>query len=98
MRIGLTGGIGAGKSTVSACFAKRGAKIISSDQIAKALLDQPKIQSQLIEIFGPAVINAGKIDRKYLGERVFLDPALRLKLEALIHPLVRSQVQAEFAA
>lgn len=97
MRIGLTGGIGAGKSTVSAFFAKQGAKIISSDEIAKQLLDRPEIQSQLIAIFGPTVINQGKTDRKFLGEQVFLEPDLRLKLEAIIHPLVRRQVIDEFS-
>ncbi len=96
MRIGLTGGIGAGKSTVSAFFAKNGAKIISSDTIAQELLDRPDIQTQLIEIFGSEVVKEGKVDRKYLSEEVFLEPDLRLKLEAIIHPEVRKRVIEEF--
>lgn len=96
MRIGLTGGIGAGKSTVSALFADLGAKIISSDQIVQHLLDQPEIQAELIEVFTSEVIKDGKTDRKFLSEQVFLDPTLRLKLEAIIHPKVRERVQAEF--
>lgn len=93
MRVGLTGGIGAGKSTVSAFFAQLGAKIISSDMIAQQLLDRNDIQEQLIKIFGESVVKSGITDRKYLSEQVFLDPALRLKLEALIHPLVRKEVE-----
>lgn len=96
MRIGLTGGIGAGKSTVSAFFAKNGAKIISSDTIAQELLDRPDIQAQLLEIFGSQVVKEGKVDRKYLSEEVFLEPDLRLKLEAVIHPEVRKRVIEEF--
>lgn len=96
MRIGLTGGIGAGKSTVSAFFAKNGAKIISSDTIAQELLDRPDIQAQLLEIFGSEVVKESKVDRKYLSEEVFLEPLLRLKLEAIIHPEVRKRVIEEF--
>lgn len=96
MRIGLTGGIGAGKSTVSAFFAKNGAKIISSDTIVQELLDRHDIQTQLIEIFGSEVVKEGKVDRKYLSEEVFLEPDLRLKLEAIIHPEVRKRVIEEF--
>ncbi len=97
MRVGLTGGIGAGKSTVSAFFAQLGAKIISSDKIAQQLLDRSDIQEQLIKIFGEAVVKSEITDRKYLSEQVFLDPALRLKLEALIHPEVRKEVEAAFS-
>lgn len=96
MRIGLTGGIGAGKSTVSAFFAKNGAKIISSDTIAQELLDRTNIQAQLLEIFGSQVVKEGKVNRKYLSEEVFLEPDLRLKLEAVIHPEVRKRVIEEF--
>ncbi len=97
MRVGLTGGIGAGKSTVSAFFTELGAKVISSDLIAQRLLDQKEIQAELEIIFGKEVIKDGITDRKFLAEQVFLDPALRLKLEALIHPLVRKEVEAAFA-
>jgi dephospho-CoA kinase len=97
LRVGLTGGIGAGKSTVSAFFAELGAKVISSDSIAQRLLDEKEIQAELEKIFGSAVIKDGITDRKYLAEQVFLDPALRLKLEALIHPQVRKEVEAAFA-
>lgn len=97
MRVGLTGGIGAGKSTVSAFFAQLGAKIISSDKIAQQLLDRSDIQEQLIKIFGEAVVKSEITDRKYLSEQVFLDPTLRLKLEALIHPEVRKEVESAFS-
>jgi len=98
LRIGLTGGIGAGKSTVSAFFAKRGAKIISSDAIAQELLDRPDLQAEIGQIFGEQSIENGKTNRKYLSEQVFLEPDLRLKLESLIHPEVRLRVNQEFEA
>ncbi len=97
MRVGLTGGIGAGKSTVSALFSKLGAVVISSDAIAQEVLDRPSVQSQLIEIFTPEVVKDSKTDRKFLAEHVFLDPNLRVKLESLVHPLVRVEVENRFS-
>lgn len=97
MRVGLTGGIGAGKSTVSALFSKLGAVVISSDAIAQEVLDRPSVQSELIEIFTPEVVKDSKTDRKFLAEHVFLDPNLRVKLESLIHPLVRVEVEKRFS-
>ena len=97
MRVGLTGGIGAGKSTVSALFSKLGAVVISSDAIAQEVLDRPSVQSELIEIFSPEVVKDSKTDRKFLAEHVFLDPNLRVKLESLIHPLVRVEVEKRFS-
>jgi dephospho-CoA kinase len=97
LRVGLTGGIGAGKSTVSALFSQLGAIIISSDKIAQEILDRPDIQDQLKTMFSPDVVKAGKTDRKYLAEHVFLNPDLRLKLEGLIHPEVRKEVESQFA-
>ncbi len=97
MRVGLTGGIGAGKSTVSALFSKLGAVVISSDAIVQEVLDRPSVQSQLIEIFTPEVVKDSKTDRKFLAEHVFLDPNLRVKLESLIHPLVRVEVEKRFS-
>lgn len=97
MRVGLTGGIGAGKSTVSALFSKLGAVVISSDVIAQEVLDRPSVQSELIEIFTPEVVKDSKTDRKFLAEHVFLDPNLRVKLESLIHPLVRVEVEKRFS-
>lgn len=97
MRVGLTGGIGAGKSTVSALFSKLGAVVISSDVIAQEVLDRPSVQSELIEIFTPEVVKDSKTDRKFLAEHVFLDPNLRVKLENLIHPLVRVEVEKRFS-
>jgi dephospho-CoA kinase len=97
LRVGLTGGIGAGKSTVSALFSKLGAVVISSDAIAQEVLDRPSVQSELIEIFTPEVVKDSKTDRKFLAEHVFLDPNLRVKLESLIHPLVRVEVEKNFS-
>lgn len=97
MRVGLTGGIGAGKSTVSALFSKLGAVVISSDVIAQEVLDRPSVQSELIEIFTPEVVKDSKTDRKFLAEHVFLDPNLRVKLESLVHPLVRVEVENRFS-
>ena len=89
-RIGLTGGIGSGKSTVAALFAELGAAVIDADAISRSLTAAggraiPAIREQ----FGDAMVAAdGAMDRQAMRERVFRDPGARARLEAIIHPLV----------
>ena len=72
--IGILGGIGSGKSTVAAEFAKLGCKVIDADKIAHELLDEPTVKEKIIGIFGRAILDsAGKIDREKLAEVVFDD-------------------------
>src|SRR4051794_13606035 len=93
LRIGLTGGIGSGKSTVSALLARRGAVIIDSDRIAREVIEPgtPGLAA-VVEAFGPQVLTAdGALDRPALAAVVFADPAARRTLDGIVHPLVRAR-------
>jgi len=96
LRIGLTGGIASGKSTVAALFAALGVPIIDTDLIARAVVapDTPLL-AKLIERFGPRMLNGdGSLDRRALRAEVFADDAARRDLEALLHPAIRDRVEA----
>ncbi|ABD11001.1 dephospho-CoA kinase [Frankia sp. CcI156] len=91
--VGLTGGIGSGKSAVSACLAARGALLIDADQVARDVVapGTPGLAAVLAE-FGTELANAdGGLDREALGRIVFADPAARGRLEAIVHPLIREE-------
>lgn len=93
--IGLTGGIGSGKSTVAKMFAELGVPVIDMDDIARELVTpgQPALQ-KIIETFGPEVLDdSGQLDRRALRQRIFDDPAQRKQLEAILHPLIRTEVR-----
>jgi dephospho-CoA kinase len=90
LRLGLTGGIGSGKSTVADMFALLGAVVIDADAISRATTAPggPAIQP-IAEAFGAEFIAAdGALDRARMRQASFSDPAARAKLEAIIHPLV----------
>jgi len=92
--VGLTGGIGAGKSTVAQFFAELGALVIDADQLARMAIERGSDGfADVMLRFGDEVIANGDIDRKKLAEIVFSDPQARKDLEAIIHP----RVQALFA-
>lgn len=100
MRIGLTGGIGSGKSTVSGRLAELGAVVIDADRIARAVVEPgtPGLAAVRDE-FGDAVIAAdGRLDRPALGAVVFADADRRRALEAITHPLIAAETQRRFAA
>jgi len=87
--IGILGGIGSGKSTVAAEFAKLGCKVIDADKIAHELLDEPAVKAKIVGLFGRAILDsAGKIDREKLAEVVFADADKLSSLNRIIHPLV----------
>ena len=94
LKIGLTGGIGSGKSTVSNRFAEHGTPIIDADEIAHTLLESsPATTAELIDTFGDRVAQSdGKVDRTYLRELVFADTTKRRSLEAILHPKIRNQM------
>ncbi|HYO32317.1 MAG TPA: dephospho-CoA kinase [Nocardioidaceae bacterium] len=101
MRVGLTGGIGSGKSTVGRLLAERGAVVIDSDRLARDVVapGTPGLSS-VVQRFGSEVITlTGELDRRAMAERVFGDAAARADLEAIIHPLVRARAaELEVAA
>ncbi|HEX2699298.1 MAG TPA: dephospho-CoA kinase [Acidimicrobiales bacterium] len=98
--VGLTGGIGSGKSTVAAALAERGAVIVDSDQLARESMAQGGgAYAAVLARFGPEVAGPdGAIDRSRLAALVFADPAARAELEAIVHPVVRAGVAARVAA
>ncbi len=97
LRIGLTGGIGSGKSTVSALFASRGVPVIDADAIAHRLTrPNTAATQQIVHLFGPGIVtDGGGVDRQRLAKRVFADPAARAQLEKILHPLIRAEMQRE---
>ncbi|WP_318152153.1 dephospho-CoA kinase [Nocardioides hwasunensis] len=102
MRVGLTGGIASGKSTVSALLAEHGAVVIDADLIAREVVARgtPGLEAVVAE-FGADLLTAdGDLDRPAMGRLVFGDPDARRRLESIIHPLVHrrsAELEAEAA-
>jgi len=98
--VGLTGGIGSGKSAVADAFAARGAPVCDTDQLAHALTapGQPGLAA-IAAAFGDAIVQSdGRLDRARLRERVFADADVRASLEAILHPMIRAAALAEIAS
>jgi dephospho-CoA kinase len=94
LKIGLTGGIAAGKSEALKAFARLGAATLSSDAVVHELLESPELQERLAARWGPEVAPDGAVDRTRIGELVFADPEQLTWLEEQIHPLVRKRTAA----
>jgi len=93
MRVGLTGGVASGKSTVSAILADLGAVVVDADLLAREVV-APGTDglAEIVEAFGPGVLSIdGELDRPAMGAIVFRDAERRGVLEAIIHPRVRSR-------
>jgi len=100
MRVGLTGGIASGKSTVVAILEELGAVVIDSDTLAREVVEPgtPGLAA-VVEEFGEEVLaEDGSLDRPALGRVVFADEARRKRLEAILHPLIRQRSAAIAAA
>jgi dephospho-CoA kinase len=93
LRVGLTGGIGSGKSTVSRLLAEHGAVVIDADLLAREVVGAGTDGlDEIVQAFGPEVLTPeGDLDRAAMGRRVFADPVARALLEQVIHPRVRSR-------
>jgi dephospho-CoA kinase len=94
-RIGLTGGIASGKTTVAQLFAAHGVPILDADVIAREVIAPgTALRAQLFEHFGPGIRRAdGDLDRAALRRSVFADAALRRELESLLHPAIAARTQ-----
>ncbi|MCD6038801.1 MAG: coaE 1 [Gammaproteobacteria bacterium] len=94
--VGLTGGIGSGKSTVAALFEKKGARVIDTDQLARDLTLPGQIAfNKIVEKWGKRILLAdGTLDRAQLRKLIFSNPDERHWLEQLLHPLIRETMQA----
>ena len=100
LRIGLTGGIGSGKSTVAELFTRRGVPVIDTDVIARQIVTpgQPAL-AEIAREFGSDLLDAsGQLDRARMRRRVFDDPTTRRRLEAILHPRIRAAVRDQIAA
>jgi len=93
MRVGLTGGVASGKSTVSAILAELGAVVVDADRLAREVVAKGSDGlAQVVAAFGPEVLTEeGEMDRAKIGALVFADEAQRRVLEGIIHPLVRAR-------
>lgn len=94
IRIGLTGPIGCGKSTIAGFLREIGLEVIDADVVAREVMEPGKPAFEaVVEAFGPSFVRAdGTLDRAALGRRVFADPAELRRLEAIVHPGVRVRV------
>lgn len=96
MRVGLTGGIGSGKTTAARMFAALGAPVIDADDIAHRLTqpNQPAT-AKILEVFGPDIADNNGINRQSLAQRVFASPDARRQLESILHPLILGAMEQE---
>ncbi len=94
LRIGLTGGIGSGKSTIAALFAAHGVPVIDADVIAHQItLPGTAATAQILQTFDPGVADTnGGVDRQRLAQRIFSDRKERARLEDILHPLIRAEM------
>jgi len=95
IKVGITGGIGSGKSTVCKVFRTLGIPIFEADPVAKELMNaDPILREKLIHLFGESVYLTNQtIDRKYLSGIVFNNPSLLVQLNAIVHPAVRKSFE-----
>ena len=100
VRLGLTGGIGSGKSTVAALLVEFGATLIDADAISRASTAAGGSAIEAVRAaFGDEFITADQaMDRDRMRARIFADPTARAKLEAIIHPIVRAEIDQQLAA
>ena len=95
--LGITGGIGMGKSAAGSLLAARGLRVIDTDLLARELVEPgtPAL-AEVVALFGSNILDpAGRLDRQQLASRVFGDSTLRQKLEAILHPRIRERWQAQ---
>lgn len=99
LAVGLTGGIGSGKSAVANAFSRRGVPIVDADALAHELSRRGEAGYRaIVERFGSEYVDAsGELDRAKLRRRAFDDEAARSELEALLHPLIRARAEAAIA-
>lgn len=92
LKVGLTGGIASGKTSVANWFADRGIRVFDADKAVHNLYSQEKIISLIKEVFGAEYIQKGIVNRSQLGSLVFTNKEARMKLEQIIHPIVREEM------
>ena len=98
IRIGVTGKLGSGKSTLSRMMAEHGFTVISSDDVAKELMQSdPHVRTKIAALLGGDAYKDSQLDTKYVASRIFADATLLERLEAIVHPAVTAFVESVFA-
>lgn len=93
-RVGITGGIGSGKSTVSKIFGLLGLPVYYSDLRARMLIEShPQVRSLYMHLFGEDVYASGHLDRQRVAAQLFNDPGLKSEVEQVVHPIVRNDFE-----
>ncbi|MCX7762741.1 MAG: dephospho-CoA kinase [Candidatus Kryptonium sp.] len=97
LTVGVTGGIGSGKTTVCKFFEELGAKVIYADDLAKKLMeDDENLKSKIKKMFGEEAYIGGKLNRKFIAEIIFSNEEKKKQLESIVHPAVIKKIIAEF--
>jgi dephospho-CoA kinase len=97
--IGLTGGIGCGKSLAAQYFAELGALVVDADQLARAAIERGSDGfDEVVTMFGDGILKDGNIDRRALGDLIFKDPEAKKQLENIVHPFVRREFEEVVAS
>lgn len=100
LRVALTGGIASGKTTVANLFAERGVPVIDTDVIAREVVEPgaPAL-AEVVAAFGPDILGAdGRMDRRRMRERIFADRSAKGRLEAILHPAIRAEMERQSRA
>ena len=93
IKIGITGGIGGGKSTVAEILRKNGVKVFDADEVAKDLMENDEeIREAIIELLGEEAYVDGKLNNKFIAERIFKNPDLKKGIEEVVHPAVIAEL------
>jgi len=96
-RVALTGGIASGKSTAADLFAGLGVPVIDTDVIARQVVEpgRPALAA-VVDAFGPDILDTdGRLDRRRMRERIFADPPARQRLESILHPAIRAEMERQ---
>ncbi len=96
--IGLLGGIAAGKSAVADLFAAHELVIVDADRLARVISEEPAALQEIAAAFGPGLVIGGRLDRAAMADLVFADPTNKRRLEAILHPRIRTRILAELDA
>lgn len=97
LTIGITGGIGSGKTTVCKMFEEMGAKVIYADELAKQIMEEDEnIKKGVKEVIGEEAYIEGKLNRKFIASVIFSDDTKKKNLEAIVHPAVIKKIIDEF--
>jgi dephospho-CoA kinase len=97
LTVGVTGGIGSGKTTVCKIFEEFGAKVIYADEVAKRIMEEDeKLKRKIKKLFGDEAYIGGKLNRKFISDVIFSDEKKRKVLESIVHPEVIKKIITEF--